>query len=150
MSHARTAIRSAVVTALIAANTLAGARVFTESRDTHFSQSETPLIRVIVESESQQATSMGGGRATRAIERTASVKVTYVCMQASSYVEATDDALELIETAMANLTGSGIKDVTPAGCAFAIDDSGEFPIFSGEQSFDVFYITTQGTPATTL
>lgn len=150
MAHARTAIRSAIVAALVAANTLAGARVYTEARDTHFAQSETPQIRVMVESESQQGTSMGGGRSTRAIERTASVKVTYVCMQSAGYIDATDDALSLIETAMANLSGAGIKDISPAGVSFAVDDSGETTVYSAEQSFDVFYITTQGTPATTL
>ena len=149
MAHARTPIRNAVVNALVAAGTLAGSRVYTVARDAHNSAADTPFIRVAIESESQQATSMGGGRSTRAIERVATVKVTYVCMQASGFIEAADDALALIETAMANLTGSGIKDVTPAGVAFAVDQTGESSIYSAEQSFDVFYITPQGTPATT-
>ena len=149
MAHARTPIRNAVVFALIAASTNATSRVYTIERDAYNSAADTPFIRVAIDSETQQATSMGGGRSTRAIERVATVKVTYVCMQADGFIEAADDALALIEAAMANLVGSGIKDVTPAGVSFAVDTTGEASIYSAEQSFDIFYITQQGTPATT-
>ena len=149
MAHARTAIRSAIVSALVAANTTAATRVYTVARDANNSAADTPFIRVAIDSENQLPTSMGGGRSTRAIERTATVKVTFVCMQASNFIEATDDALALIETALANLAGVGIKDVTPTGVAFAVDQTGEASIYSAEQSFDIFYITPQGTPATT-
>ena len=149
MAHARTPIRNAVVFALIAASTNATSRVFTIERDANNSVADTPFIRVAIDSENQLPSSMGGGRTTRAIERTATVKVTYVCMQAANFLEDTDDALALIETALANLVGSGIKDVTPSGVSFAVDTTGEASIYSAEQSFDIFYITPQGTPATT-
>lgn len=148
MAHARTTLRADIVAALIAAATPAGSRVFTEERVAKLTEAELPAIRVLVQSESQERTTLLSGRANAYIDRHATVLVTYETAQSAGFISAADGALALIEIAMATITSTVIKDTRPQQVLFDIDDSGALPFFSAAQQFDVSYTTTQADPAT--
>lgn len=146
MAHILTTARAACVAALAAAGTLASTRVYSE-RIKAVQAAELPCIRVFINTESQTGTSMAGGRANRNLDRTAVLQVDYLLKQSSGYITAGDEALRLIEIAMANVSGGGIKDIVPAGTVFDEQTEGELPLYTVSQQFQIFYMTTQGNPA---
>lgn len=150
MAHARSTIRAAIVAALIAAATTAGSRVYTEERITALAESELPAIRVATLDEGAERTAFGGGRASTLIERSLTLSVTWISRTPSGYVNAADDACAQIEIALANLIGSGIKDIVPVRTQFDLDDTADKPLYTAAITVAVSYITTQGSPATTL
>lgn len=152
MAHARTTIRAALVAALIAAGTTAGANVFDEERTTALSAAAGDTDAVFIEwpSEDQTPTSMLSGRADRRLERTAVYSITFITKQTTGFLTRADNAMFLIEAALANLVSPAIKNITPIRAVAQLDTGGETPLYTVTQTIDVFYITTQGNPAATL
>lgn len=143
MIHARRTIREAVVTALAAAGTAAGARVYDHPGDP---RTTLPALVVTDVAESQEATTLGAG-VGRTIERRYTLEVAAEVQQVSGYVAARDDLIADVEATLAALQSAGVKQIVPAG--FNADQSfdGERPIAIGRQRFTVLYYTPQGNPA---
>lgn len=146
MSHARRAIREALVAVLAGGATLAGARVYDNPTDPRHA---FPALTVFDGSEQQRAESMPAGPA-RPIGRLYSVEVTAEVQQVSGYAATRDDLLAQVETLLAAAALPGIKSITPAGFDAGQYVEGERPIAVGRQRFEVLYYTTQGNPAATL
>lgn len=143
MTHVRRTIREAVVTALTAAGTAAGARVYDHPTDP---RTTLPALVVTDVAESQEAMTLPAG-VNRTIERRYTLEVAAEVQQVSGYVAARDDLLADVEAAMAALSVAGVKSVVPAG--FNADQAfeGERPISIGRQRFTVLFYTPQGNPA---
>lgn len=143
MTHVRRTIHEAVVTALAAAGTAAGARVYDHPTDP---RTTLPALVVTDVAESQEAMTLPAG-VNRTIERRYTLEVAAEVQQVSGYVAARDDLLADVEAAMAALSVAGVKSVVPAG--FNADQAfeGERPISIGRQRFTVLFYTPQGNPA---
>ena len=143
MTHTRRTIREAVVTALAAAGTAAGSRVYDHPTDP---RTTLPALVVTDVAESQEAMTLPAG-VNRTIERRYTLEVAAEVQQVSGYVAARDDLLADVEAAMAALSVAGVKSVVPAG--FNADQAfeGERPISIGRQRFTVLFYTPQGNPA---
>lgn len=146
MIHARTAIRQALVAALAAGGTAAGARVHDTPSDT---RTAWPALVVEDVGESQTATSLPGG-AGRTIERRLLLDVTAELQQTTGYAAARDALLADVEAIAAATALPGAKAIAPIGYSPDLSNVGERPIAVGRQRFEVFYLTTQGNPASTL
>lgn len=145
MIHARTAIRQALVAALAAGGTAAGARVYDTPSDV---RTTFPALVVLDLGESQAAVTMPGG-ASRLIERQCRLQVVAELQQVSGYAAARDALIADVEAIAVNATLPGIKSIVPAGYEPDLSNNGERPIVVGRQLFDVTYITTQGDPSST-
>ncbi len=151
MSHARKAIREAVVAALIAAGTAAGANVFAHSYN-----ARRTLPALFVEglganhsdgaaTETQTVIDMSG-----AVERQYRLVVTAAIAQSTDAEGARDDLVAEVEAALIAATLPGVKRIVPAGYVESDDNTGEKPIRRGLQIFQVTYYTPEGDPSTTL
>jgi hypothetical protein len=147
MPHIRTTIREGIAAALAAAGTAAGSRVFSE-RVQAVDAAEYPFIELSLVREQQQRTAYGGGRANALIERTLDINVHYTQKAASGYYNAADEALRLIDAALASATIAGLKDIEPSGTLFDLEIDGDKPLYTVTQTYTVTYITPQGNPAT--
>lgn len=143
MTHVRRTIREAVVTALAAAGTAAGTRVYAHPSD---ARTALPAIVVTDVAESQEAMTMPRG-VDRIIERRYTLEVAAEVQQTGDYAAARDDLLADVEATLAALTIAGVKDIAPVG--FSADQAfdGERPISVGRQRFQILYYTSQGDPA---
>lgn len=145
-THARRAIREALVAALAGGATLAGARVFDHPTDPRH---QFPALTVFDASEPQNAETMPAGPG-RVIARLYLVEVTAEVQQVAGYARTRDDLLAEVEALLAAATLPGVKAITPAGFDAGQYVEGERPICVGRQRFEVLYYTTQGNPAATL
>mgnify|MGYP001273024327 FL=1 len=143
MTHTRRTIREAVVTALAAAGTAAGSRVYDHPSD---AITTLPALVVTDVAESHEATTLPRG-AGRTIERRYTLEVAALVQQTGAYAAARDDLLADVEATLATLAIAGVKDIAPAG--FNADQAfdGERPISVGRQRFAVLFYTPQGDPA---
>lgn len=146
MIHARTTIRQALVAALAAGGTSAGARVYDTPSDV---RTAWPALVVEDMGESQTATTFPGG-AGRTVERRLMLDVTAELQQTTGYAAARDALLADVEAIAVAATLPGAKDITPVGYSPDLSNSGERPIVVGRQRFEVLYVTTQGNPASTI
>jgi hypothetical protein len=148
MSHARQTIRDAVVAALTAGNTLAGPRVYATVYD---ARNAFPALCVEDTGEDQQlAQTYHAGRAGRRIDRTLTLAVTAEVQQASNYATTRDTLLAQVETLMANLVITGVKDIQPAGYRPDLSVIADLPVTIGQQRFAILYSTAQASPGVTL
>lgn len=143
MTHQRHVIREAIVAALAAAGTSAGARVYDHPSDP---RAAFPSISVFDEGESQSAETFPGG-AGRPILRSYSISVNAEVQQTGQYARARDALCADIEAAIAALSIAGVKSIVPAGFVADQETDGERPISVGRQRFNITYYTTQGNPA---
>ena len=146
MSHARTAIRQALVSALAAGGTSASTRVYDTPSDVRVT---FPALTVEDIGESQAATTFPGGTA-RTIERQLRLLVTAELQQTTGYAAARDTLLASVEAIAVTATLPGVKSITPVGYQPDLSNSGDRPIVVGRQSFEVLYYTSQGSPSSTL
>lgn len=146
MNHARTAIREALVAALAAGGTSAGARVYDHPADV---RTAWPALVVEDLGEQHQALTLPGG-ADRRIERRYEIEVTAELQQTTGYASARDELLADVEAIAVAATLPGIKHIVPTSYLPDMTNVGERPIVIGRQRFEVVYITTQGDPANTL
>jgi hypothetical protein len=144
--HARTAIRQALVAALAAGGTAAGARVYDTPSDVR-----TAFPALVVEDlgEMQAATTLPGGPGRR-IERQLRLQVSAELQQTTGYAAARDALLADVEVIAVNAVLPGIKSIVPAGYQADLSNFGERPIVVGRQAFEVLYYTSQGDPSSTL
>lgn len=150
MAHTRATLRTALIAALVAAGTGAGARVYAE-RTEAIAADEFPCIVVKIVSEQQARGSMaGGGPAGARLMRTATLNVHYTQKQEAGYTDAADEAARLIEVALALApqTTAALKDIEPTGTLFDEETEGEHQLYTLTQTFSLTYITSQGDPAT--
>jgi hypothetical protein len=148
MSHARQAIRDAVVAALKAAGTLAGTRVYDTVYDP---RTAFPALCVEDAGEDQAVVNnYHAGRSARRIDRTLSLAVTAEVQQASNYATTRDSLLAQVETVLASLVIAGVKDIAPAGYRPDLSVMGDLPITIGQQRFAITYTTAQGSPGVAL
>jgi hypothetical protein len=146
VTHARTAIRQALVAALAAGGTSAGARVYDTPTDV---RTAWPALVVEDLGETQSALTLPGGSARR-VERRLLLEVTAELQQVSGYAAARDALVADVEAVAVGATLPGAKQIIPAGYAPDLSNAGERPIVVGRQRFEVLYVTTQGDPSTTL
>lgn len=146
MNHARHVIREALVAALAAGGTAAGARVFDHPSDV---RTAFPSLTVVDVGEQQRATTMPGGPSRR-IERVLTLEVVAEIQQVSNYARARDQLLADVEAIAVTATLPGVISIVPAGYLPAEFNDGERPIVVGRQRFDITYYTTQGNPAATI
>lgn len=148
MNHQRHLIREALVALLTAGGTQAGTRVFDHAVDPI---QAFPALDVTDVVEQQNAESMPAD-AGRPVLRVYTLEVAAKVKQIANYARTRDQLLAEVEAifASASQTIFAIKSITPAGYATSQDQGAEQPIAVGRQRFEVFYITTQGDPATDL
>jgi hypothetical protein len=146
MNHARHVIREALVAALAAGGTAAGARVYDHPSDV---RTEFPALVVEDMGEQQDATTLPGGPARR-IERRLELQVSAELQQTATYARARDQLLADVEVIAVNATLPGVKSIVPVGYASDMSNAGERPIMVGRQRFSILYYTTQGDPASTI
>jgi hypothetical protein len=146
MNHARHLIREALVAALAAGGTAAGARVFDHPTDP---RREFPALVVVDLGEQQRATTLPGGPQRR-VERMLMLEVAAEVQQVAQYARARDQLLADVESIAVSATLPGVISIVPAGYDMALYADGERPICVGRQRFDVTYYTTQGNPAATI
>lgn len=146
MIHARAAIRQALVAALAAGGTAAGARVFDTPSDV---RTAFPALVVEDAGELQSAPTLPGG-AGRLIERRLALEVTAELQQVSGYAAARDSLIADVEAIAATAALPGVKQIVPTGYAPDLSNNGERPIVVGRQRFEVLYVTTQGDPSTPI
>ena len=148
MNHQRHLIREALVALLAGGGTLAGARVYDHAYDP---LAAFPALDVTDVVEQQSAESMPAD-ADRPVERVFTLEVAAKVQQTANYARTRDQLLAEVEVlfASAALSIPAIKSVTPAGYAPSFDATASQPIAVGRQRFEVFYITPQGAPATSL
>lgn len=146
MIHARTAIRQALVAALAAGGTAAGARVYDTPSDV---RTAWPALVVDDLGEMQSAVTLPGGPGRR-VERRLTLEVTAELQQVSGYATARDSLAADVEVIAVNATLPGVKQIVPAGYQPDLSNNGERPIVVGRQRFEVLYVTTQGDPSTTI
>lgn len=144
MIHARSAIRQALVAALAAGGTAAGARVYDTPSDV---RAAWPALCVEDIGEMQAAVTLPGGPA-RLIERRLLLEVTAELQQASGYAAARDALVADVETIAVHAALPGVKQIVPSGYQAELSNQGERPIAVGRQRFEVLYVTTQGAPDT--
>lgn len=147
MPHIRTTIREGIATALAAAGTAAGSRVFNE-RVQAVDAAEYPFIELSLVREQQQRNGGSGGRANQIIDRSLDISVHYTQKAASGYYAAGDEAMRLIDAALASAVIGGMKDIEPSGTLFDLEIDGDKPLYTITQTYTVTYITPQGNPAT--
>jgi len=148
MSHARQAIRDAVVAALKAAGTLAGTRVYDTVYDP---RTAFPALCVEDAGEDQAVVNnYHAGRSARRIDRTLSLAVTAEVQQARNYATTRDSLLAQVETVLASLVIAGVKDIAPAGYRPDLSVAGALPLTIGQQRFAITYTTAQGSPGAPL
>jgi hypothetical protein len=145
VNHQRHIIREAIVAALAAGSTPAGARVYDCPTDVR-----TTFPALVVEdlAEQQSATTLPGG-ATRIIERMLMIEVTAEIQQTATPARARDQLLADVERVIGGLVIAGVKSIVPTNFAQDRDGAGERPIFVGRQRFEVTYCTPQGDPSVT-
>lgn len=146
MNHARHAIREALVAALAAGGTAAGSRVHDHPADVRIAW---PALVVEDIGERQDAPTLPGG-ADRQIHRRYEVEVTVELQQVSGYARLRDQVLADVERIAVTASLPGVKYIVPAQYMPDMSTAGERPIVIGRQRFEIFYITTQGDPATTF
>ena len=146
MIHARTTIRQALVSALAAGGTAAGARVYDTPSDV---RTAWPALVVEDLGEQQSAVTLPGG-ADRRVERRLTLEVTAELQQVSGYAAARDSLGADVEAIAVAATLPGAKSISPLGYSPDLSNSGERPIAVGRQRFEVLYVTTQGNPAATI
>jgi hypothetical protein len=146
VNHARHAIREALVAALAAGGTAASTRVYDHPNDVRVT---FPAIVVTDLSERQSTPTLPGGSA-RMVERVMDIEVTAELQQIGTYARARDQLVADVERIAVTATLPGAKYIVPVGYVADQDTSGERPIVIGRQRFEIFYVTTQGDPATTL
>lgn len=146
MIHARTAIRQALVAALAAGGTTAGARVYDTPSDV---RTAWPALVVDDLGEQQIALTLPGGPGRR-VERRLVLEVTAELQQTTGYAAARDALVADVEAIAVAATLPGAKQIVPAGYAPDLSNNGERPLVVGRQRFVVTYVTTQGDPSTPL
>ena len=146
MNHARHAIREALVAALAAGGTAASTRVYDPPNDPRMT---FPALVVADFGERQSTPTLPGGSA-RLGERMMDIEVTAELQQISTYARARDQLMADVEPIAVTATLPGVKYIVPAGYVADQDTNGERPIVIGRQRFEIFYITSQADPATTL
>jgi len=146
MNHARHAIREALVAALAAGGTSAGARVYDHPSDV---RTAWPALVVEDMGERQDAPTLPGG-AGRSIHRSYELEVTAELQQVSGYARARDQLLADVERIAVGATLPGAKYIVPTNYMPDMSNAGERPIVIGRQRFEVVYVTTQGDPSTTI
>ena len=146
MNHARHVIREALVAALAAGGTSAGARVYDNPSDV---RQAWPAIVVEDMGERQNATSLPGG-SSRTIDRRCEFEVSVELQQTTGYAKARDQLVADVERIAVTATLPGAKWIVPTGYTPDLSNAGERPIAVGRQRFEVGYFTTQGDPATTI
>ena len=146
MIHARTAIRQALVAALAAGGTAAGARVYDTPSDV---RTAWPALVVEDLGEQHNALTLPGGPGRR-IDRRLLVEVAAELQQVSGYAAARDALLADVEVIAVNASLPGVKSIVPAGYVPDLSNNGERPIVVGRQRFELLYVTTQGDPSTPI
>lgn len=144
MNHHRAVIREAVVAALAAANTLAGARVDEEPYD---ADEEFPSLAVEDESETQERLSVDS---TLALQRSYRFIVTAQVCQNTLASRARDQLLAEVEACLATATLPGVLSIRPLSYQPASRNEGERRIRIGHQLFEAVYMTSQADPSTSL
>lgn len=144
MNHQRHLIREAIVAALAAAGTAAGARVYDHPSDP---RTTFPAITVVDSNEVQITETLPGG-ATRPIQRSYVLTISAEVQQTGQYARARDQLCADIEACVASLSIAAVKSIVPAGWVADQSFDGERPISIGRQRFAVLYYTSQGNPAT--
>jgi hypothetical protein len=146
VNHARHVIREALVAALAAGGTAAGARVYDHPTDV---RTAWPALVVEDLGERQDAVTMPGGSARR-LERRYEVEVTAELQQTTGYARARDQLIADVERIAVTATLTGAKWIVPTSYTPDQTNAGERPIAIGRQRFEIGYHTTQGDPATTI
>lgn len=159
MTHARRAIREAVVTALAGAGTAAGTRVFDHPYNP---RKEFPALVVEDFGANYSDGSVTEAQAINALGTVADVARSYrfvvisEVQQSSNAAGARDDLCAQVEAAISAAFDSGdlagAKHVHPRAYTSADSNGneGEKPIRRGVQVFEAFYITPLGDPTTFL
>jgi len=143
VNHQRHVIREAIVAALVAAGTAAGARVYDNPTDVRVA---FPALTVEDIGEQQSANTFPGGGA-RPIERMLMIEVTAEVQQNATPGRTRDQLLADVESVLGGLLIAGVKSIVPTSFQADRSGSGERPIFIGRQRFDVYYVTPQANPA---
>lgn len=146
MIHARAAIRQALVAALAAGGTAAGARVYDTPSDV---RTAWPALVVEDLGELQSAPTFPGGPG-RMIERRLAIEVSAELQQTTGYAAARDALVADVEAIAVSSTLPGVKSIIPTGYTPDLSNTGERPIVVGRQRFEVLYVTTQGDPSTPI
>lgn len=148
MNHHRHVIREAVVAALIAANTSAGARVDEDPYDL-IEADECPHLSVEDESESQTPMTLHAA-ATSPLQRSYRFIVTASIVQNSTAQRARDQLLADVEACLASAALPGVHSIQPLAYTPASRNDGDQRIRVGHQLFEAIYVTPQGNPSTPL
>lgn len=146
MNHQRHIIREAVVAALAAAGTAAGARVYDHPYDP---RTTFPALTVEDMDERQSIDTFPGG-AARPVLRSYSLIVSAEVQQNTNWARQRDQLLADVEAVLAGLVIAGVKTIVPAGYQPDTANYGEQPIVVGRQRFEVVYYTPQGNPSVTV
>ena len=147
-AHVRTSVRQAIVAALIAGGTDAGAHVF-DSRVTALQRTELPALVVRTPSESQSNLTMGAPVAV--MQRAARLEIEAVVAQNDGYAEALDRLIAQVETLIAaNCFAASAKQIYPTDYQEIGDADGDVITVKGTQAFQVFYNTSQAAPGIAL
>jgi hypothetical protein len=146
MNHVRADIREAVVAALIAAGTSAGANVDEEPYDLI---DTFPHLSVDDESEAQDPMTMHT-TASVPLQRSYRFIVTAQAVQNTTASRARDELLAAVEACLAAAALPGVKSIRPLSYTPAQRDEGQRRIRIGHQLFEAVYVTAQGDPSTAL
>ena len=147
-AHVRTAVRQAIVTALINAATDAGAKVF-DSRVTQIQPEELPVI-IVRSGRETQAVEVIGAPAVL-MNRALAIEVEAVIAESDTYAESLDRLMAQIESAVAaNCFAGKAKNIYPTDYGEIGDAAGTVVTVKGIQAFQVFYLTSQAAPGTAL
>lgn len=144
MNHHRHIIREAIVALLAAGGTAAEERVYDHPYDP---RQTFPALCITDVVEQQQAYAMPAD-ATRPVERDYQIEVAAEVQQVAAYARARDQLLADVERLLASARIAGVKAITPAGYAPALDTTGAQPVAVGRQRFAITYYTPQGDPST--
>lgn len=145
MLHQRHVIREAIVAALAAANTAAGARVYDHPYDPRVT---FPALTVEDLGEMQGTENMPAGP-NRIIERSYVLQITAEVRQVAQYARQRDQLLADVEAVLASLVVAGVKAIVPQGYTPDLHSDADLPVAVGRQRFEVTYYTPQGNPSVT-
>ena len=149
MAHARKQIRDAVGAALIAAATVAGARVHL-SRVYPLQAANLPALRIYTTDEASETDERTMGADPQMLRKQLLI-VEGVLKQTADIDDAMDELAAEVEIALAeNMLGDLIKDIVIAGTNLDINADGEQPVGVVTMSYEVLYMTTTTDPETAL
>jgi len=147
MAHARTAIRSAIVTALTGLTTT-GTNVFGERA---FPTDKLPCLQVITGDEPEIVESLNS---SPILERHLHLLVRCIAKAKMPTLDITlDNMLAEVEIALnsAGTLSNKVKDISaPKSIEYGGDDTLEQPVAIAQMTFEVIYFTKAGTPGTSI